>query len=148
MVRKGDYEVEFFHPDTKLPFKEHVSKEGITYFEMEPDAEFFIRIFNHNPDLKRTYAALTVDGKKTQKRSIKCLEDEILGTLIYNYGTGFKEDTSLRARREINKRKDFNSSPLSTGTGSIIVEISHGITTVRAQPKCRYFKDGKNEIKF
>jgi hypothetical protein len=43
MVVKGDFKIELVEAQTKVPYKEH-TKDGKTYAEVEPNAEYFISI--------------------------------------------------------------------------------------------------------
>lgn len=54
MVVQGNFKVELIDATTKQPFKEHTSK-GKTYAEVEPDAEYFIRITTSYPSTVKAY---------------------------------------------------------------------------------------------
>ena len=63
MVVVGDLEIKIVWADTKEPFLEH-QKDGATYIEVEPDAEYFVaikRISMNGPALISCY--VEVDGK-------------------------------------------------------------------------------------
>jgi hypothetical protein len=49
MVKQGSFTVELILADTKAPFQEHTGPDGKVYAEVEPDAEYFIRVKNEHP---------------------------------------------------------------------------------------------------
>ena len=61
MVRQGWFEIELINAETKVPFKEHTHTDGRTYSEVEPDADYFIRVKGHN--LEVAVVKLSIDGK-------------------------------------------------------------------------------------
>jgi hypothetical protein len=50
MVRKSSFTVELVNAETKETFKEHSHTDGSYYVEVEPDAEYWIRISSHRKD--------------------------------------------------------------------------------------------------
>lgn len=64
MVKQGDFSVELVYADSKTPFPEHTASDGSTYVEVEPDAEYFIRI--HSDRKSSVLSELSVDGSPLQ----------------------------------------------------------------------------------
>lgn len=83
MVLHCGIEVELVEAKTKIPFKEHVHpKEGITYVEVEPDNEYFIRIVVISDDPERSLVAkVKVDGKPLRFRESIRGQELLLGLL-------------------------------------------------------------------
>jgi len=50
MVMKGKFIVELVDAATKRPFPEYSVSSGLTYVEVEPDTEYFIRVENNSDD--------------------------------------------------------------------------------------------------
>lgn len=61
MVQQGPFQAELIYADTKNPFLEHTASDGQLYVEVEPDAEYFIRVQSHYPALIK--ARFQVDGE-------------------------------------------------------------------------------------
>jgi len=61
MVQHTKFSLELIDAESKIPFKEHVHRDGKTYAEVEPDMEYFLRIKSSDP--RTITAKLFVDGK-------------------------------------------------------------------------------------
>lgn len=61
MVVVGSFKVELVEAATKIPFKEH-SKDGSTYVEAEPDAEYFMSVLKMSKTETDVHCACSVDG--------------------------------------------------------------------------------------
>jgi hypothetical protein len=60
MVKKGRFTVELVSADSKVKFQQH-TKDGKTYVEVEPEAEYFVRVAAE--PAPRVSGRIDVDGK-------------------------------------------------------------------------------------
>mmetsp|Transcript_7022 Transcript_7022/g.16271 ORF Transcript_7022/g.16271 Transcript_7022/m.16271 type:complete len:211 (+) Transcript_7022:221-853(+) len=75
----GDYRLELVDATTKQPFQEHLSATGQCYAEVEPDAEYFIRLNTKTTNIKVKFKVDGVDlGCKT--RVTKPIQDKLFGS--------------------------------------------------------------------
>jgi hypothetical protein len=74
MVQSEDFKIELVYADTKMPFKEH-TKDGKIFVEVEPDAEYFIKMQPTGTSRGGTAVkTISVDGTDLgyKHRSKKC----------------------------------------------------------------------------
>mmetsp|Transcript_26036 Transcript_26036/g.58416 ORF Transcript_26036/g.58416 Transcript_26036/m.58416 type:complete len:257 (-) Transcript_26036:41-811(-) len=75
----GGYRLELVDATTKQPFQEHLSATGQCYAEVEPDAEYFIRLNTKTTNIKVKFKVDGVDlGCKT--RVTKPIQDKLFGS--------------------------------------------------------------------
>lgn len=60
MVQVGKFSVEIINADGRIAFPEHKSESGEVYVEVEPDAEYYIRVKSDSEDQVKAY--FSVDG--------------------------------------------------------------------------------------
>lgn len=62
MVKQGKYSVEIVNADGRIPFPEHTSTSGETFVEVEPEAEYYIRVKADSED--KVKGVISVDAKE------------------------------------------------------------------------------------
>jgi len=63
MVKKGNFELQLVDADTPdYSFQEHIAEDGTPFIEVEPDAEYFLKI-GINSDFKSVTYTMQVDGE-------------------------------------------------------------------------------------
>jgi len=63
MVQKGDFGLQLVDAAaTEFSFKEHTAKDGTAYIEVEPDAEYFLKV-GINSDFENITYTIQVDGE-------------------------------------------------------------------------------------
>jgi hypothetical protein len=113
MVVEGDFKIELVDAQTKAPYKEH-NKDGKTYAEVEPDAEYLIsiqRIRAVSFGDKNIFVRFNVDGKRLSW--VTGYDSDYIDTEPVFYGLYESQDgvASSRALR-------FVKPEILDGTGS------------------------------
>lgn len=64
MEKQGNFEIQLVEAETKTPFKEH-TKDGTTYVEVEPGAEFFMKVRKLGvSNVGKVACTFAIDGQK------------------------------------------------------------------------------------
>lgn len=114
MVKQDKIEVQLVDAATKLPFKEHQSRNnGLTYVEVEPDADYFIRIDTRGLS-RPMLAQIHVDGKRLQN-SVRVFEEEKITGLLKTFISDGNLQTVTKSFKFMRRtyQEPSNSSPLS-----------------------------------
>lgn len=128
MVVQGNFKVELIDATTKQPFKEHTSK-GKTYAEVEPDAEYFIRITTSYPSTVKAY--FEVDGENLGYcKRIPYGSEKIAG--LWTREKGKETTTALRFQKASVLDRSASGQPW---TGSVRVRVFEAVKTGKVKDK-------------
>ncbi|CAB9512938.1 expressed unknown protein [Seminavis robusta] len=128
MVVKGRFSVEVVNAVTKIPFKEHVSRCGEHYAEVEPEAEYFLRVdVGGQPrrrDNEEVYIDFEVDGVDLDYCIFMTPKDEPYLCGSYEQSNGRAIDCALQfVTPQRSKTTSASSSPAVGKEGTISVSF-------------------------
>lgn len=91
MVKLGPFQVELVEAESGRPFTEHNAEDGKTYFESEPDAEYFISVTPMERTPTKVAFRLKIDGQDVG--GYRCVDTNILH-LSRKFGLSQREGTT------------------------------------------------------
>ena len=92
-MKKGQFNLQLVYRETGEVFQEHTKEGGKTYAEVEPDAEYFVRVSSEASDA--VYVDIQIDGTLIEKgRRVTRLKSEDIG--IWRRDGGFLEENALK----------------------------------------------------
>ena len=153
-MKVGQFQVELVYAETKVKFQEHVHPESQTvYAEVEPDADYFIRLRNNNKD--PVVARVSIDGKPLEvdvAGLTKASGDYIYG-LFSRDGLGGETKKAFQfAKSWVMRPEDRKDTPMWTGSVDVsFYEARYEYTGYRdgwgSAFQCT-FGDSRNDVGF
>jgi len=120
MVKHAKYSVEIVNADGRTPFPEHKSEGGETFVEVEPDAEYFIRIKSESEDKVKIH--FSVDGKDLGYNAIISKTGPPQDKGLWEYKDGKSYHHALKfAKAEVRQATNESSAPFWTGKVEVTV---------------------------
>ena len=136
MVKQDGIEVELVEAVTRQPFKEHQNgKDGLTYFEVEPDAEYFIRIDSRGIS-RKLLAAVSIDGKVLDGVDT-LLDSEIFVGLRKNLDKFTSVTKSFKFMRRTSQESSDASSLVWSGSVQVTIREEKEGRVLRSRQKKR-----------
>lgn len=124
MVKQGKFSVELVNADGRTPFPEHKAENGEVYVEVEPNAEYFIRVKSDSED--RVRMDFAVDGKSLGYHGTLSKNTPPQDKGIWEYKDGKSYQHALKfAKAEV--RQDTGDSTAPFWTGKVQVTVSEAI---------------------
>jgi hypothetical protein len=120
MVKQGKYTVQLVNADSKTPFPEHTASNGEVYVEVEPNAEYFIRVHSDSHDKVRM--DFRVDNKSLGYNCTMSKQKPARDMGIWEYKNEKSYQHALKFQKANVRQADGNhSAPFWTGKVEVIV---------------------------
>lgn len=123
MVKLGKYSVEIINEETKIAFPEHKSESGEIYVEVEPEAEYKIRIKTDSEDPVR--ADFSVDGSSLGYNATISKKDPPQDKGLWEYKDGKSYHRALKfAKAQVRQPTGNEANAPNFWTGKVEVTFS------------------------
>ena len=123
-MKKGPFNIQLVYKETNEVFKEHAKEGGKTYAEVEPDAEYFVRVSSEASGTA-AYVDIQVDGRLIEKgRRLTDSKSEDIG--IWKRDGGYLEQNALKFKKTNPKiRNGTNNEMFAFWTG-VVTALFYG----------------------
>lgn len=139
MVKQGKFTVEIVNADTKIAFPYHTSPNGENYVEIEPNAEYFVRISADSEDRVMSY--ISIDGKSLGYHASRTKADPAFDYGLWEYKDG---QTTYHALKFAKTPVRDGGAPSVSWTGKIEVDFyeAHFMGTYELQDHSNTWNGG------
>lgn len=116
-MKQGLFNLELLNRETGEVFQEHTKEEAKTFAEVEPDAEYSVRVSSQASD--DVYADIIIDGRHIEKgRRVKCQTSEKVG-IWKRDGCHLEENAFRFDKADVKKRNETSNTSFPFWTGVV-----------------------------